>query len=154
MSGWVLSLLLACASVDVAPREGRVAPEISGVGLDGQAISLGASRGRPVLLVFWASWCAPCRAEAPQIAAIARAYGDRIHVLSVNAGESIETVAATVPGMGIAGQVVLDPKGVLRRSYEVQGIPLVLVVDAQGVVRYRGNGIPSDIHRLLDGLTS
>jgi thiol-disulfide isomerase/thioredoxin len=152
MSGLVLALCMACSSVDVGPREGRVAPAFLAMGLDGTEVSLEASRGQPVLLVFWASWCAPCRAEAPEIARASRDYGDQIRVLSVNAGESPETVAAAVPSMGVAGQVLLDPRGEVRRSYEVQGIPLVLVLDAQGVVRYRGNRLPTDLHRLIDGL--
>jgi hypothetical protein len=54
--------------------------------------------------------------------------------------------------MGITWPVVMDPDGSIQGKYQVTGIPLVLILDAEGRVRHRNNGIPSDIHRLLDGL--
>ena len=53
---------------------------------------------------------------------------------------------------GITWPVVPDPLAAIARAYAVSAIPLVLVLDADGLVRYRGNGMPSDAHRLLDGL--
>jgi hypothetical protein len=46
----------------------------------------------------------------------------------------------------------MDMKGSIQSAYKVSGIPLVLILDGNGVVRHRNNGVPSNVHRLLDGL--
>ncbi len=129
-----------------------MAPGIRGTNLDGQSVDLYSLRGKPTMLVFWASWCGPCVAEAPQIAAVAESYGERIHVLGINAGEPASTVRAATSRMQIAWPVLIDGDGLVAKRYAVTGIPLVLVIDGDGRVRHRNNGLPSEIHRLLDGL--
>jgi thiol-disulfide isomerase/thioredoxin len=104
------------------------------------------------MLVFWASWCGPCRTEAPDVARVAQSYGDRIHVVGVNAGEDPSVAMAASRQMNMSWPVVLDSSGAIRNAYQVSSIPLVLVIDSDGRVRHRNNGIPTDIHRLLDGL--
>jgi thiol-disulfide isomerase/thioredoxin len=105
------------------------------------------------MLVFWASWCGPCRKEAPEVATIAQGYGEKVHVISINAGEDASTAARAAQSWGITWPVVLDLNGAIQGSYDVQAIPLILILDADGVVRYRGLGMPTDAHRILDGLT-
>lgn len=108
--------------------------------------------GKPTVLVFWASWCGPCRKEAPQIASVAAQYGTAVNVVGVNAGESVAVAQRAAQGMGIQWPVFMDLKGQIQTLYKVNGIPLVLILDAEGVVRHRNNGVPSNVHRLLDGL--
>jgi len=129
-----------------------VAPQISGVSLGGQPVSLTEFRDRPTLITFWASWCGPCRQEAPEIARVSTGFGDRINILSINAGESPEDARRGVSALQISWPVVLDTTGQIQSAYEVEGIPMVFVLDRQGVVRYRGHSMPTDVHRLLDGL--
>ncbi|MEC7948610.1 MAG: TlpA disulfide reductase family protein, partial [Myxococcota bacterium] len=83
MRTWLLMALLACNSPEIGPQEGRRAPDIQAASLSGEAVSLDAWRGAPVVVVFWASWCGPCRQEVPEIAALQEHYGDRIHLLGV-----------------------------------------------------------------------
>jgi len=144
--------LSACDRTPEGPYEGRRAPELRGVSLTGETVDLETLRGKPTVVVFWASWCGPCRAEAPDVVRVAQSYGDRIHVLGVNAGEDLGVARAAAAQLGMTWPVVLDHTGAVRSIYRVQGIPLVLIVDADGLVRHRNNGMPSDIHRLLDGL--
>ena len=54
--------------------------------------------------------------------------------------------------LGITWPVVMDMQGSIQSAYKVSGIPLVLILDGNGVVRHRNNGVPSNVHRLLDGL--
>jgi cytochrome c biogenesis protein CcmG/thiol:disulfide interchange protein DsbE len=144
--------MLACSGPEVGPREGRRAPGIDAQTLDGADFDLSDLRGAPVVVVFWASWCGPCRQEAPEIAALERHYGDRVRFVSVNAGEDPAVAKRAAEQWGITWPVVTDPRGAASRAFEVSAIPLVLVLDADGLVRYRGNGLPSDPHRILDGL--
>lgn len=104
------------------------------------------------MVVFWASWCGPCRQEAPQIVNVFRQYGTNINVVGINAGESTAVAQRAAAEMGIQWPVLMDSDGAIQRMYKVSGIPLVLILDAEGVVRHRNNGVPSNVHRLIDGL--
>ncbi|MFT5685007.1 MAG: cytochrome c biogenesis protein CcmG/thiol:disulfide interchange protein DsbE [Myxococcota bacterium] len=154
MQAFLIAMFLACSSgPPVAPLEGRSAPAISSTYLDGTAFELTALQGRPTMLVFWASWCGPCRQEAPEVARIVEGYGEKLHVVSINAGEDPSTAARAAQSMGITWPVGLDLSGAIQSSYDVQAIPLVLILDAEGIIRFRGLGLPGDAHRILDGLT-
>jgi len=118
----------------------------------GGPVQLDRFRGKPTMLVFWASWCGPCRQEAPQVAGVARQYGAAINLVGINAGEPISVAKRAATEMAIDWPVVMDLDGRIQTLYKVSGIPLVLILDAEGVVRHRNNGVPSDVHRLLDGL--
>lgn len=118
----------------------------------GGAFSSGALAGKPSMVVFWASWCGPCRQEAPQIAKVAKEYGSTIDLIGVNAGESVAVAQRAASSMAISWPVVMDADGSIQKAFKVSGIPLVLIADKDGVVRHRNNGVPSNVHRLLDGL--
>jgi thiol-disulfide isomerase/thioredoxin len=136
----------------VGPREGQQAPAVEVALLEGGQWSLDVAAGRPAVLVFWASWCGPCRKEAPEVAEVVRAYGDKVAVVSINAGEDPTKARLAAEQWKLTWPVALDPRRKAQSAYEVDALPLVLVLDGTGLVRYRGNGMPSDIHRLLDGL--
>ena len=144
--------LMACSSSPVGPHEGQQAPNFEASLMRGGPTSLGSFRGKPTMLVFWASWCGPCRKEAPEVVKVAGNYAGAINVVGINAGESIGTAKRAAEQMGITWPVVMDMKGSIQSTYKVSGIPLVLILDGNGVVRHRNNGVPSNVHRLLDGL--
>ena len=156
--GWMLlgaPLWAGCTGdVPVGPREGQRAPSFSVDALDGQTFSLETMAGKPALIVFWASWCGPCRREAEAVRGIVQSYGERLVVLSINSGEDPTKVRLSAREWGLSWPVGLDPRGRVSRAFEVDALPLVVVLDAEGRVRFRGNGLPSDPHRLLDGLAS
>jgi len=145
-------MMVCCTSVPVGPFEGQEAPGLRGTTLTGGTGDLQALRGKPTVIVFWASWCGPCKQEAPQVVKVAQTYGDQVHILGVNAGENLATAQRAAQQWGMTWPVVSDGDGSLRKRYKVTGVPLVLIVDSDGRVRHRNNGVPSDLHRLLDGL--
>ena len=156
----IRGVLIACLLVVVAgcwadpagPYEGQRAPSIAGSLMSGGALDFESLRGKPTVVVFWASWCGPCRQEAPEIASMARQRGAAINLLSVNAGEPLAVAQRAAKEMAIRWPVVMDSDGSIQSLYNVSGIPLVVILDADGVVRHRNNEMPSNIHRLLDGL--
>jgi thiol-disulfide isomerase/thioredoxin len=148
----LIAMLVACDSTPVGPYEGQQAPSLRGTALNGAPVDLSRLQGKPTVVVFWASWCGPCKKEAPEVVKLARSYGDRVHILGVNAGEDLRTVQRTAKAWGMSWPVVSDGDGSLMKRFKVRGVPLVLILDKDGRVRHRNNGVPSDMHRLIDGL--
>ncbi len=149
-----LLTLAACSTggtdAGVGIREGQLAPSFSALTVDGKATTLEDLAGKPAVLVFWASWCGPCRAEMPHVNELVRDYGDRITVLGINMGEDPGTVSKMGAAMDYPS--LLDPTSTIASRYAVSSIPLVVVLDAEGRIHYRGNGLPRRAHALLDGL--
>lgn len=156
MYALALSLLLSCrrAEPPADPTVGNSAPAISATQLDGASFSLQAHRGKPVVLVFWASWCGPCKREIPELTELVAHYGDRVTFISVNAGETTPTAARVAAEWGIRWPVIMDPTSQIQADYRVEALPTVVIVDADGVIRFRGLGIPDSPTTLLDGLLS
>ncbi len=148
----MLVVVSACGKTAVGPMEGQRAPLFEAQRMNGDPFNLAEIRGRPSVLIFWASWCGPCRQEAPDVVRVAKSYGSQVNIVGINAGERGEVAKKAAREMGITWPVVMDADGAIQSQYQVTGIPLVLVLDAEGRVRHRNNGVPSDIHRLLDGL--
>src|SRR5262252_4294611 len=116
---------------------GSPAPNFQLPRMDGATVSLADLRGKPAVIVFWASWCTSCKEEAPRINALAAVYaGKGVRVLGINVKDSL------------AG----DPEASVARAYGVRGTPTVIFLDRKGVVRYFGNELPHDYARRLDGL--
>ncbi len=149
----LLAFAVGCGQVAPSgPFEGLSAPQFVAPLAGGGSQSLSDLRGKPVVLVFWASWCGPCRYEVPHVNALVQGAGDTAHVLGVNAGEDQNTAAEAIEVLGMKYPSVLDLNGSIVRAYQAQSLPLVIVLDPQGRVRYRGNTWPSRIHAFVDGL--
>ena len=92
-------------------------------------------RGRPVLVNFWATWCAPCRTEMPALEEAAATYRDAgLQVLAVNFGESQPAVLAFAGELSLQLPLLLDSDGAVQQSYRVPGYPSSYFIDRQGRV--------------------
>jgi len=118
------------------PAVGYAAPSFSLTGLDGKRYELRAYRGKPVVLNFWASWCGPCRDEAPSFVKLDKLYGDRLQIIAVNltASDSAESAREFALEYGFTFPVVLDPEGKTGESYKIRPIPTTLFIDSRGVI--------------------
>ena len=106
------------------PSIGRAAPPIVAHTVTGETVDLRDLRGRPVWVTFGASWCPPCRAEAPDIEATAAAHaGDGLVVVAVYLGEDTDTVAGFTERLGLDYPAVPDPDRLLGALYGVHGLP-------------------------------
>lgn len=119
--------------------------------LAGNNVALSDFSGKKVVILdFWATWCAPCRASLPGLAKFRDRYAARdVEVLSVNLEENPQRVRDFVASQGLALRVLLDSDGNVARSYRVQGIPTILVIDKQGRERERIVGFRPDLESLL-----
>ena len=139
------------------PAQRTAAPNISGSTLQGEPWSLSDQRGQVVVLNVWASWCAPCRAEAPELVAAADEYAERpVQFVGLNTRDSATTAQAFVTRFAIPYPNVADPDGRLQLAFAdtlpPQAIPSTVIIDQQGRVAARALGKVSA--STLDGLIS
>lgn len=91
-------------------------------------------RGTPVVVNVWASWCGPCRAEAPLLHDAAARYGDRLQFLGVDILDSLGGARSFIADNGIPYPSLFDPPGAIRDSLGMIGQPVTVFYDANGTV--------------------
>ncbi len=120
---------------------GEPAPDFSAQTPQGETITLSELRGRPVAINFWATWCAPCRAEMPALQAAADIYSaDGLVVLAVNAGEPPDVVQRFMDEQGLSFPALLDERGEIVDLYGVEFFPTTYWIDAQGIAQAKHFG--------------
>lgn len=118
-------------------------PDTPFVDADGKEHRLSEFRGRGMVVNLWATWCAPCVAEMPSLAALSKALAPAdIAVLPLSSDRGgAPVVEAWFRSHGISSlPVLLDPKGTLARSWKARGIPTTVLVDKDGKGRARLEG--------------
>ncbi|GAA6188045.1 redoxin family protein [Litorivita sp. NS0012-18] len=115
-----------------APKEASALPFTK---KDGGSGTLADYRGKVTVLNFWATWCAPCREEMPSLAKLQRELGDKIHVVTLatgrNAPPAIDKFLAEVGADSLPRH--RDPKSAIARDMAVLGLPITVILDAQGM---------------------
>ena len=106
--------------------------------------SLEEYRGKPVLLNFWATWCAPCRIEMPVLQKSFDEYDGELSVIAINNAEPKEDVQAFVDEFGLTFDFFLDPEAEIQHLFQISGYPTTFVIDSDGVIRVRHIGLISD----------
>src|SRR5215472_16384322 len=114
---------------------GKPAPDLVLPDLDGKQIRLSDSRGHVVLLVFWATWCPPCRSEMPNLAKLQReaAEGGKQEVVLV-ARDSPAKVRAFFKSKKLEAKCLVDESGTVFRRFGAQVIPKAFVIGQDGTV--------------------
>lgn len=135
------SVSLPGTSKAPAPRVGTPAQDFTLTTVDGRKVSLSDYRGKAVWVVFGASWCAACQAEAPDVEAAYEKYAARgVVVLGVNISEDQAAVRAYAQRIGITYPVGSDEGSVVADAYRVSAIPAHFFVDRAGVLREQRQG--------------
>lgn len=166
---WLSALLLSALSLPspaaedtgqtlarsaAAPLQGRTIPPLVLTTIDGDALDLGALRGRKALyLEFWATWCTPCREQMPHLKAVQRSAGHDLQVVAVNIGfdDTPAQVAAYRAEHGLRMPVVRDGDGRLGALFGLRVTPQHVVVGKDGRILHVGHRADS---KLDDALAS
>ncbi len=106
------------------------------VDLDGTTWSLGALKGRPVLLNFWASWCQPCRAEMPSLELLQTRHEKAgLVILSVNFQEPLPKIRRFLETLPFSLPILLDRDGEAVSVWTPRVFPTTVLIDRAGVPR-------------------
>jgi thiol-disulfide isomerase/thioredoxin len=95
-----------------------------------------AQLGRPAVINFWSSQCAPCRKEMPQLQRFADAAQGRLVVIGVDTADDRAGAAGAAQDFGVTYPVLFDPQSRLLDAWGQTGLPITLFVDEHGIVRH------------------
>ena len=126
-------LLLSACNGGRPPRIGETAPDFTLT--DGQrTVTLSQMRGKPVLLNFWASWCAPCVEEMPSLVQLQKQMGDKATVLAISLDSDDSAYKQFVRDHNVDLLTVRDPKQISNTLYGTFKFPETYVIDKDGKI--------------------
>ena len=129
------------------------APEISGTTLDGEPLDVATMRGKVVVVNFWASWCAPCRAESDDLVAVAERHkAAGVEFVGVAVKDDADAARAFERKQQVSYPSLLDQPGVVLtrfRTLAPQFPPSTILIDREG--RIAGRFIGGVVETELDG---
>ena len=137
----VFLALLAAASLASSSLEGRAAPDFVLKSATGENLRLSEYRGEVVMINFWATWCGPCRQEMPLLDDLYSRYRRvGFSLLGVNIDDDARRAMQMVDELGVNFPVLFDERKEVSRLYEVQAMPVTVLVDRAGTVRHVHHG--------------
>lgn len=135
---------------------GRLAPPLPSAVLQAPRTSLASLRGKPALINFWASWCEPCRKEAPELERFSRSLGGAGRLVGVDYTDQTDGGREFIRRYGWTFPILSDPDGVYGARYRFSGLPTTVVLDPQGriVETLRGPQTVDDLRQALQAARS
>jgi peroxiredoxin len=142
----------AANNVAIAAEVGALAPDFSLTSLAGETVRLSDFRGKPVVLNFWATWCAPCRREMPALEQIWQQGGaGDVVVIGVDQGESPQRVQRFIDEeVNVSFPILLDSDYKVGDAYFVRSLPTTLFIDPKGFIQEIRLGGPLSLSFLQD----
>ena len=140
LPGAMLAILMG-ASLASSGLTGQTAPDFVLKSATGENLRLSEYRGDVVMINFWATWCGPCRQEMPLLDELYGRY-QRVgfNLLGVNIDDDSRRAMAMVNELGIKFPVLFDEDKKVSKLYEVEAMPLTLLLDREGTVRHIHHG--------------
>jgi cytochrome c biogenesis protein CcmG, thiol:disulfide interchange protein DsbE len=150
-----LLVLLSGPSVGESPT--ATAPDFSRADLSGQTVRLYDSRGKVVLLNFWASWCGPCREEMPRFSQWQLSYGAKaLQVIGVSMDDEAASAKAFLRQHPVSYPIIMGDAKLGQSFGGILGLPTTYLIDAGGrvVARYRGESNLAKLEAQMRSLLS
>ena len=148
--------VFAATSLASSGLEGKAAPDFALKSSTGENLRLSEYRGDVVMINFWATWCGPCRQEMPLLDELYTRY-ERLgfNLLGVNIDDDSRLAMHMIEELGVSFPVLFDARNEVSRLYEVEAMPVTVLVDREGNVRYVHHGYkPGYEDKYLDQIRS
>lgn len=152
----LLLIVLAASSLASSGMEGQQAPDFALKSSNGDNLRLSEYRGDVVMINFWATWCGPCRQEMPLLDELYQRY-ERVgfSLLGVNIDDDSRRAMQMIEELGVKFPVLFDARKEVSELYEVEAMPVTVLVDREGNVRYVHHGYkPGYEDKYLDQIRS
>ena len=107
--------------------------------LDGSQVTVGLP-GKITVINFWATWCPPCKEEMPELEIFAHQNQEKVNFYAVNLQESNGKINDFMSKYKFTMPVLLDKDGAIGKKFQVTAIPTTIVVNKQGMVKFRKSG--------------
>ncbi|HEB12834.1 MAG TPA: TlpA family protein disulfide reductase [Actinobacteria bacterium] len=152
VTGIVVAALIVLATVMFSPRPGlnkdvppsseddQKAPDFTVNLFSGKKVSLSDFKGKPLIVNFWASWCAPCREEAPVLVKVAKMYGKKVQFLGIVFQDTEAGAKKFIEEFKVKYPNGTDPSGQAAQDYKITGVPETFFIDANGILRAKWLG--------------
>ncbi|MBL7964238.1 MAG: TlpA family protein disulfide reductase [Flavobacteriales bacterium] len=148
-------LLVLPLLMSLAPQSKQKFPSVTVQTLDGRKVDTKtfSNNGKPMIINFWATWCAPCKRElntiADRYASWQKETGVKLIAVSIDDARSMARVKPYVDGQEWDYEVYLDPNGDLKRALNVSNVPHTFLVNGQGEIVWQHNNYePGDENEL------
>jgi cytochrome c biogenesis protein CcmG, thiol:disulfide interchange protein DsbE len=150
----VVAAIVVAELLSGSGSSSRPAPALPRETLVPPRVTVGELRGEPAAVNFWASWCEPCRKEAPGLAALGRSLRGRARLVGVDWSDNEGAARAFVRRYRWRFSVLRDPNGSAGDAYGIRGLPTTFILDdhARIVQELRGPQSAADIRRALDAV--
>ena len=152
----LLVTVFAATSLASSDLEGRAAPDFALKSSTGENLRLSEYRGDVVMINFWATWCGPCRQEMPLLDELYTRY-ERVgfNLLGVNIDDDSRRAMQMIEELGVNFPVLFDARKEVSKLYEVEAMPVTVLVDREGNVRHVHHGYkPGYEDKYLDQIRS
>jgi peroxiredoxin len=155
----IIALVLgvfAATSLASSGIEGQQAPDFALKSASGDNLRLSEYRGDVVMINFWATWCGPCRQEMPLLDELyARYQRVGFNLLGVNIDDDSRRAMKMIDELGVSFPVLFDSQKEVSKLYEVDAMPVTILVDREGQIRHVHHGYkPGYEERYLDQIRS
>ena len=117
-----------------------MAADFTVVNAEGSSVKLSSLAGKPVVVNFWATWCAPCVSELPEFQRAYEEYGDRVEFIFINIEADVGKVMSFMQDNGFNFPLYFDLTCVAQEGYSVSSIPMSVFIDPEGHVSAEQEG--------------
>jgi thiol-disulfide isomerase/thioredoxin len=123
---------------------GRTLPHVGIQTLAGDTFATADLIGRPLVVNFWYSTCAPCKRELPAFAAVQAKLGDQVRFVGVDTFPPSDDEAAFARDRGVKYELLYDPNGELTSAVGIANSPQTLFIDAHGTILEQTGELTAD----------
>ena len=133
--------VFAASSLASSGLTGQPAPDFALKSSSGDNLRLSEHRGDVVMVNFWATWCGPCRQEMPLLDELYSRY-QRVgfSLLGVNIDDNSSKAMNMISELGVSFPVLFDNRKEVSKLYNVDAMPVTVIIDREGTVRYVHQG--------------